>query len=545
MDSRLDVKYEKDAEKQYIIIEGQETEEYSMKMLQSNKIQGMLEVQVKTIDNQKWYYYNITKQSSLEQLLEKKQISLELVEIILIQIFQTIETSKNFLLDERNLVLDAKMIYLSTDYPGTIEICYYPSYQKDNMEQLIELLEVFLNQINYKEEKSKVEQFYRIYDKARETGMTCKELWKEIQKEYNKMANKLEEDQRPASPAFHFQRVETVKAQPIQYAELVEENSVPIEQKVMEKETTKKEVNKKQEDKKSYIWKNSVEKQKSRGRIQNSNDLVKNMLPLCFLAIFSLTVIGTALFTSIFRNAVTGTLEYSKFGIVCIIVVIMDLFAWRYLRQTETEKKDLPHQPSKNGLIKNEFLGKDVSGCSFNSSYIESKQEHESVDIETKDENVEMETHMKFEREFLKSEQSDPLERESAKPKLEEIQTLIEESTMLLPQEQTVLLKPVEKVWRLVSLEENEPREILLKKFPFYLGKLQWNVDYAIDHPSISRIHSKFEKEGDDLYMTDLDSTNGTYLNHIKLDKDVKQRIKVGDEISFADMKFRLELKSV
>ena len=548
LDSTLNVKYEKDAEKQYAVLEGQETEEYGMKMLQNNKMQGMLEVQIKTIDNEKKYYYNITKQSSLEHLLETKQVSLELIETILVQIFQVIETAKDFLLDERNLALETKMIYLSTSYPKTVEICYYPSYQRDSMEQMIGLLEVFLNQIDYKkEEKKKIEQFYRIYDKARETGMTCKELWKEIKKEYNQIENRIEEqypicDRKPEyefekereteqqkksyekSKPFHFERIEPVKKE-------TKENIGFIE----EKDIQKKESNKKQETKKSDIWNHNITKQKTKNAIP-----IRTMLTLCFIIAFSCIIIGTGLFTNIFRDTVTGTLEYSKIGILCIIVAIMDLFAWKYLKPSEQEAEQLSNnQKKESGLIENEFWKKETENLLF---YTEPKQEQESIEAE-KQKNIEWEMKKNIEKLSEKLEQSDEWKSEDIE-QMDGTQILIEEPTMLLEQEQTMLLKTKDKRWRLVSLKEDEKQEIPLKKFPFYLGKLQWNVDYAIDHPSISRIHSKFEKEGDVLYMTDLDSTNGTYLNHIKIAKDEKQEVREGDEISFADMKFRLELEN-
>lgn len=576
----LNVKFEKDIEKQYAILAVQKDEEYGLKMLQNNKLAGMLEVQIKNIDNKKWCYYNITKKSSLEQLLNRKQVSIDNVKVILMQIFQTIETARDFLLDEKNLILDTKMIYLSPDNPSTTEICYYPSYQKDSLEQLIGLLEVFLNQIDYKtEEKSRIEQFYRIYDKAREIGMTCKELWKEVQKEY-KYCNNLEQEVKSVqvTPAFQFKRVETIEKQSDNFEKNKKNQYIGfIETTGFEKEKDKKGEKKKEEAYKNVIAKDNSKKQqigkyktqeKESGKNDTWNSNIikteqessfggKKLFVLCGILVFSCVIIGIAFLTNILQAPITGAIDYIKMGILCVIVAAMDLFIWKYLKQIETEEKmmdfhqkqnekkpkdkmqnsiknekeeldtviaklekadmglekDLEdYQPDNRGLIENEFWGKDLSGNNCDNHQQYSKKELQKGNQILDNVN----------KKFLEN-------------------NMVEEPTILLTQEPTVVLKHEEKTWKLISIEEKEPKEILLKKFPFYLGKLQWNVDYAIDHSSISRVHSKFEKEGDILYMTDLNSTNGTYLNHIKLKKDEKREVKKGDEVSFADLKFRLE----
>lgn len=58
----------------------------------------------------------------------------------------------------------------------------------------------------------------------------------------------------------------------------------------------------------------------------------------------------------------------------------------------------------------------------------------------------------------------------------------------------------------------------------------------------ISRKHCMLTCENGELYAMDA-STNGTYLNGKRIEKMEKTRLSEGDEIIFADMKFRLEGK--
>lgn len=56
----------------------------------------------------------------------------------------------------------------------------------------------------------------------------------------------------------------------------------------------------------------------------------------------------------------------------------------------------------------------------------------------------------------------------------------------------------------------------------------------------ISRKHCMLSYENGELYALDA-STNGTFLNGNRIEKMEKVRLNKGDEITFADMKFRVE----
>ncbi len=61
------------------------------------------------------------------------------------------------------------------------------------------------------------------------------------------------------------------------------------------------------------------------------------------------------------------------------------------------------------------------------------------------------------------------------------------------------------------------------------------NCDVVIDNPIVSKFHAYFAKGSkDDSYcLIDVNSTNGTYVNKIKLKPKVKKALSDGDTISF------------
>ncbi len=80
---------------------------------------------------------------------------------------------------------------------------------------------------------------------------------------------------------------------------------------------------------------------------------------------------------------------------------------------------------------------------------------------------------------------------------------------------------------------------ISIREFPFFIGTLKTKVDYAINSRSVSRFHAKLEQEEEKYYLVDLNSTNGTFVNGIRLSPNEKAEIVLGDAISFADVVYR------
>ncbi len=76
----------------------------------------------------------------------------------------------------------------------------------------------------------------------------------------------------------------------------------------------------------------------------------------------------------------------------------------------------------------------------------------------------------------------------------------------------------------------------------FLIGKKKDAVDGLIKARGISRLHGKISKEEGIYYLTDLNSTNGTFLNGGRLEVNEKARIRHGDIVGFADVKYVVDL---
>ena len=65
----------------------------------------------------------------------------------------------------------------------------------------------------------------------------------------------------------------------------------------------------------------------------------------------------------------------------------------------------------------------------------------------------------------------------------------------------------------------------------FVVGRHAPHVHGVVDHPTVSRRHARITREGSTLFVEDLDSSNGTRVNGVRLRPRTKQAIGAGDAL--------------
>jgi EAL domain-containing protein (putative c-di-GMP-specific phosphodiesterase class I) len=99
------------------------------------------------------------------------------------------------------------------------------------------------------------------------------------------------------------------------------------------------------------------------------------------------------------------------------------------------------------------------------------------------------------------------------------------------------------RLWYLTTVAAGEGRVdfIQLTAFPFRVGR-KAEMPLCVPRGTISSLHAEFFEVGGELWVRDLHSTNGTYVNG----KPVlyEERLQAGDLIQFADAAYRLALDS-
>ncbi|MCL2253025.1 MAG: FHA domain-containing protein [Lachnospiraceae bacterium] len=102
----------------------------------------------------------------------------------------------------------------------------------------------------------------------------------------------------------------------------------------------------------------------------------------------------------------------------------------------------------------------------------------------------------------------------------------------------TVFLSDIMNENRLYGVGEGSKYIIDLLYFPFIIGKLADSTDFCIFDSTISRFHAKFTQYENIVFMTDLNSTNGTYKNGLRLEPNETVLLEAGNEVRFGKLDF-------
>ena len=91
---------------------------------------------------------------------------------------------------------------------------------------------------------------------------------------------------------------------------------------------------------------------------------------------------------------------------------------------------------------------------------------------------------------------------------------------------------------KLYGIGKCRRQKIFLERLPCLVGKDKSLTDHVIEDPTVSRMHAKFSVEEETVWMQDLNSTNGTYHNGMRLKPHEKVALETEDEIGFGQMQF-------
>ncbi len=97
---------------------------------------------------------------------------------------------------------------------------------------------------------------------------------------------------------------------------------------------------------------------------------------------------------------------------------------------------------------------------------------------------------------------------------------------------QTVYVEVKEETEQVRRLFTAEDKLIAgIQKPIFSIGKKKEEVDAVLEDASVSRIHARIVREGKNYYLEDMNSTNGTWKNGLRLQPYEKRKLECGDEI--------------
>ena len=146
------VRFENENNINYMVIEEkgeQAALDFELKMLEKNKIQGLLPLYIRQINNRRLYYYEITAKQQMSKIFSFNKIKWQDLKMICEGIAMMVHTVNEYLLALENIILKPELIFMDLS-KRQLYFTYYPGVNEDLAkhekadEQLRQLFEYIL-----------------------------------------------------------------------------------------------------------------------------------------------------------------------------------------------------------------------------------------------------------------------------------------------------------------------------------------------------------------------------------------------------------------
>jgi FOG: FHA domain len=554
--------------------------DYSLNMVLNNQIPGLLKLELRAVDNISQYYYNITSKQSISWILEKGNISKAQIKKVMTNMIDIMEQSREYLLEENDFVLNPEHIFINL-INWEITLCYFPGYNQNIQRQLRDMIAYFMNKIDHKDEGA-VLLIYGLYKVSMEEDCTFDRL-KLLIEEQEVLSLPNEELQNYAVPEEDIPDYSSLHKVGLDQKELnmnISDKSI-MNKNVWNKrngnnenhskeDRNKGDHNKKNQNKENYNkvnqnkvnQKKEIQKKKNRKKENLNRGFLKQdnadekvlqysykTIIFCGVSvIIALLFIIMAAFTGFIYHQGSKHIDYVKAFAVLLIIGGIEAYALNHILgqnkpiEQENNQQDTTKSPNVSGIL-GPITDKWSPMVPFSNSQ-ESVARSSTTQPTLNQSSV---IYSAMTQSALTHEVIFPGEHQvpyDEAPDYKASHYKEENSLDDMENENTVVLGYAveEKKYKLSPLDKNLYQEIELKEFPFFIGKLKMKVDFTIEHNSVSRFHAKVDKISDSFYISDLNSTNGTFVNQIRLEVNEKKLLQQGDEIAFADIKYQFIL---
>ncbi len=499
---KLEARYFKDYKYNYLSLKCENigvNERYQQKILESNKIEKILNCSVRNINGSAFYYYDISSKVSLENFYHRKQMSYEQVKDFFEQMNLIYENLAVFLMNENGLLLDPEYIYYdigSKQYFGL----YYPGLIAETENKPEALMDFLINHID-NENQQLTSIVYQIYEMAEEKFFS----WADVLCLFEKIPEEAYETDRLMNSA--------VKGTGRLIDSAVKETDYFTDDKGNMSENYGEVSYPDFLDNMDYGAERATEDARQKEFPKDSVHTVSakkeegNKTFYVVFALLSLCGIGGEFW--IYQTYQLTQQENSMLMCCMVLTALCCVFS---IAQTMLSNKRSKKQKEEDNALRNEIEDefRDAAAIPLH-------------DVLNKDMGRDIFT------------DAIPVEvRNKRQPKT----VAAHEQQEWYGETVFIDLNKQKDGYKLYALDEKNKQHIELTKFPFIIGKMPGSVDCVLANHSISRLHARIDKQEDRLFLTDMNSTNGTYKNGLRMKPNETIEMEVGDEIRFGNLNY-------
>ena len=561
----MEVSYWRDFNHNYMVLEKNEVtgEEYMIRMMEQNHIEELLRLQVRKMNGKTYLYYEITSRQPVSQIYENRSLKSRDIEQILTGIRDGMNRTRQYLLNNEDILLDPEYIYMDVD-TRRIQLCYVPYSGQENRHSFLRLSEFILKKLDHGEQRA-VDLGYELFHQASKENFGFSEIMQLLLKEKKNRGTIAEKEdhflltetaldgKREKSGSGQSLKMERIqeksqreserkKIPGTEYSFLSDEkrnirekgetDRKPAEQKAGRKAgrrtegttegkagrrtegTTEGKAGRKTEGTAEGKAGRKTEKRAGKRTGKNRTEKKttdasgkKGWLIVCLTAAAALLVFGAVVYFAGLDLTQTGGLAFLMLAVLWI--------GYRAMAGKQSGKK--------KKWIEDDY---------------EEEDDFLAAILSEADAGMDEETENRIQADYgwQKCYRNDGIREEEYDTDAEEGEGLDGATRCLTAAERG-------KSFRLVSLETDKYGDIVLDKEKLLVGKKKEQVDIWMKDSSISRIHARLERNQEDCFVTDLNSMNGTYVGGERLMPNEKRRLSDGDKISFAARHYRIEMR--
>lgn len=154
-------------------------EDYQMKMLKANSLEGFLKVGGRGMNGSSYYDYDVSGKLSLKAMYARAKLQAEDIRLLIAQLGNVIRETEKYLLDKNCILLEPEYIFFEE---GRFYFCYYPPANQDLWEAFHLLTEYLVKVADYQQQEC-VRLVFLLHKETMEENYSLEKLIEECQKE--------------------------------------------------------------------------------------------------------------------------------------------------------------------------------------------------------------------------------------------------------------------------------------------------------------------------------------------------------------------------
>ncbi|MBS5934351.1 MAG: FHA domain-containing protein [Clostridiales bacterium] len=531
----LKAEYRRETYRNYVIFDKQEDhnpdnkreENYEIPMLLNNKIPYLLHVQITYLNERARHAYDITSNQAILDWIERRKIKNKDCEHLYSSIFGAIDACSEYLLDERNLVLLPEYIYYDLG-KDNYRFIYHMYYQRDILLQVNELSEYLMDHIDYEDERA-VLLVYAMYHESKRKEASIDTLITVFQEKKKSNENKIMEKSQKldgnqkVSEAQKLDKDQlTDEIRRSEACDMIDEDKWDKENKKNIREVTQTEQLRDYESTKKEKVVELTRKQLIKRPIMESRLESERLVSKYPVLSYSVVLVTLLVMLIVIVYSIIQGLEVKK--LIAVILIVASITAYIGSKMFDPKKKVEKMVPIVEYIKQPEMSA------------------HKQPVINTlnqSEDRINMDNNNEFyikekTQEVMEDDLSECTQLLSIVADCSDTEDALENDN---PSNSTN-----SKIQYVLLPEDDKYKQLKLKEFPFYIGKITDGMDAVIMESTISRVHAKITQEDENLYITDMGSTNGTFVNEENIQPHSKVPIKFGDILRFANITYSLVL---